>query len=244
MRIFCPCFIGILLFSKTGCRRKPRYDRQYEAKNFPKGLKNENLSAILKKAAKKRRQKALKAGELMEKLVKEAKAVIEEICDKASLGKGQILVIGCSTSEIIGARIGTDSSPEVANAIFAAMLEVAKKRGIYLAVQCCEHLNRALIVERAAMPFAEFVNVVPMPKAGGSMATAAYALFDDPVAIEEIKADAGIDIGFTLIGMHLKRVAVPLRLENNKIGEATVLAARTRAKFIGGARAVYDESLL
>ena len=112
---------------------------------------------------------------------------------------------------------------------------------MFLAIQCCEHLNRAIITERAAVPYAEIVNVVPQPKAGGSLATQAYAGFTEPVAVEEIKADAGIDIGFTLIGMHLKKVAVPVRLENNRIGEAVIVAARTRPKFIGGSRAVYDE---
>ena len=115
---------------------------------------------------------------------------------------------------------------------------------MYLAAQCCEHLNRAIIIEREAVPGADIVNVVPQPKAGGSFATQAYAHFTNPVAVEEIRADAGLDIGFTLIGMHLKKVAVPLRLTNNKIGEATVLAARTRPKFIGGARAVYDQEML
>ena len=105
-------------------------------------------------------------------------------------------------------------------------------------------MNRAIITERKAVPFAEYVNVVPQPKAGGSLATHAYANFEEPVAVEEIQADAGLDIGFTMIGMHLKKVAVPLRLENNYIGEAMVLAARTRPKFIGGARAVCDEELL
>ena len=102
------------------------------------------------------------------------------------------------------------------------------------------------VIERIheSYPNADIVNVVPQPKAGGSMATQAYANFEDPVVVEEIKADAGIDIGFTLIGMHLKKVAVPVRLENNKIGEATVLAARTRPRFIGGSRAVYNEELL
>ena len=181
---------------------------------------------------------------MMDRLAKEAKAVMAELCEAAGLKRGAIAVVGCSTSEIIGSRIGTDSSPEVAKTVFEALYEVASERGIYLAFQCCEHLNRAIVVERAAAPFAEAVNVVPQPKAGGSMATQAYAHFEDPIVIEEIKADAGIDIGFTLIGMHLKRVAVPLRLENNRIGEATVLAARTRPKFIGGIRAVYDNELL
>ena len=171
-------------------------------------------------------------------------AVITELCDKAKLRKGQIVVIGCSTSEVLGSRIGTDSSPETAGEIFRALYDCAKSRGLSLAVQCCEHLNRAIIIEREALPFAETVNVVPQPKAGGSLATAAYRGFANPVAVEEIKADAGLDIGLTLIGMHLKKTAVPVRLEHHIIGEALVVAARTRPKFIGGSRAVYDESLL
>jgi len=174
----------------------------------------------------------------------QAKAVIEELYTKAKLKSGDIVVVGCSTSEIIGSAIGSNSSPETAKIVFEGLYEAAKENGVFLAVQCCEHLNRAIIIEKAAVPFAEKVNVVPQPKAGGSMATQAYAHFCNPVAVEEIKADAGIDIGFTMIGMHLKKVAVPLRLENNRIGEALVLAARTRPKFIGGARAVYDEKML
>lgn len=170
--------------------------------------------------------------------------VIEELIQKAGLKTGDIIVVGCSTSEVCGAKIGTNSSPEVAGQIFDALHACAKQRGMYLAIQCCEHLNRAIITERDAVPFCEAVNVVPQPKAGGSLATKAYAGFEHPVAVEHIKADAGIDIGFTMIGMHLKEVAVPLRLENNRIGEATVLAARTRPKFIGGVRAAYDENLL
>ena len=177
-------------------------------------------------------------------LYDEARLVISEVADVASLKKGQILVIGCSTSEIIGEKIGTSSAPEVAQEVFGAFYEYAREKGIYLAVQCCEHLNRAIVTERAALPYAETVNVVPQPKAGGSMATAAYAMMSDPIVVEEIRADAGIDIGLTLIGMHLKRVAVPVRLTNNRIGEAIVVAARTRPKFIGGVRAVYDESKL
>ena len=171
-------------------------------------------------------------------------AVMEELGEKAKLRPGNIVVVGCSTSEVAGAKIGTGSSPVIAEQIFAALQEYAKKHDLYLAVQCCEHLNRAIIVERSAVPNAEIVNVVPQPKAGGSLATRAYSCFDDPVAVEEIRADAGIDIGLTLIGMHLKKVAVPLRLEHNRIGEALVVAARTRPKFIGGARAVYSEDML
>ena len=169
---------------------------------------------------------------------------MEEMGEKANLQKGNIFVVGCSTSEVIGAKIGTNSSPEVAQVLFNALYDYAKEKGIYLAIQCCEHLNRAIVIEKEAVPYAETVNVVPQPKAGGSLATVAYNEFTNPVVVEEIKADAGIDIGFTLIGMHLKKVAVPVRLVQNTIGEAIVVAARTRPKFIGGVRAVYDQSLL
>jgi len=171
-------------------------------------------------------------------------AVVSELYEKAKLKKGSIIVVGCSTSEVVGSTIGTNSNVEVAGEIFKALHDYTKSKEVYLAVQCCEHLNRAIIIEREAVPFAEVVNVVPQPKAGGSLATQAYAAFTHPVALEEIRADAGLDIGFTLIGMHLKKVAVPLRLEHHTIGEAMVIAARTRPKFIGGERARYDGELL
>ena len=177
-------------------------------------------------------------------LTKQAENVTKEIVEKAGLKKGQIVVVGCSSSEICGDRIGTNSNLEVAQAVFKGIYDVLQEKGIYLAAQCSEHLNRAIIVERKAVPFADIVNVVPQPKAGGSFGTTAYKTFEEPVALEEIKADAGIDIGGTLIGMHLKKVAVPVKLENRKIGEANVLAARVRPKFIGGQRAIYDEHLM
>lgn len=177
-------------------------------------------------------------------IYQQASSVIAELCEKAKLKPGNILVVGCSTSEVLGSKIGTNSNPDTAREIFEALQSYAKEQGIYLAIQCCEHLNRVIITERSAVPGAQIVNVVPQPKAGGSLATAAYAGFADPVAVEAIRADAGIDIGFTLIGMHLKQVAVPVRLENNRIGEAMIVAARTRPKFIGGARAMYNEELL
>ena len=170
--------------------------------------------------------------------------IAEDICEAAALKKGDILVVGCSSSEVCGAKVGSASSPETAEAIFEGISSVLNPKGIYIAAQCCEHLNRAIIIEKAAVPFAEIVNVVPQPKAGGSFATAAYAHFENPVAVEEIRADAGLDIGGTLIGMHLKKVAVPVRLSLNHIGEAILLAARTRPKFIGGIRARYDENML
>lgn len=166
-----------------------------------------------------------------------------ELADAAKLHRGQIVVVGCSTSEVVGHKVGSWSTPEVAEAIFRGLNGVFTPMGIYLAAQCCEHLNRALIVEHEAVPNAEIVNVLPQPKAGSSFATAAYRAFRQPVALEEIRADAGLDIGGTLIGMHLKKVAVPVRLEQDHIGQAIVLAARTRPKFIGGERAIYDKSL-
>lgn len=168
---------------------------------------------------------------------------VTELCEIAGLKKGQILVVGCSSSEVIGKRIGSCSSEETAQEIYEAVQSVLKPRGIYLAAQCCEHLNRAIIVEQEAVPYAEICNVVPQPKAGGSFATAAYHDMKEPVALEEIKADAGLDIGSTLIGMHLKKVAVPVRLSVKNVGEAPIVAARTRPKFIGGIRAKYDDHL-
>lgn len=181
---------------------------------------------------------------MYEELKEQARLAAEELCEAAGLRKGQIVVIGCSTSEVCGGKIGTASVPEAAEALWAGLSEVFAPRGIYIAAQCCEHLNRALIIEADAVRGAEIVNVVPQPKAGGSFATAAYKNAASPVAVEAIQADAGLDIGQTLIGMHLKRVAVPLRLKNDRIGEAIVTAARTRPKFIGGIRAHYDENML
>ena len=175
-------------------------------------------------------------------LYEETSAAICELCEKAKLSSGSIVVVGCSTSEVVGSKIGTNSNPDAAGEIFRALHDYTKARGIFLAVQCCEHLNRAIIMERAAAEAYgyEIVAVVPQPKAGGSFATVAYANMTDPVAVEEISAHAGIDIGGTLIGMHLRRVAVPLRLTTEKIGEARILCAYTRPKYIGGCRAFYE----
>ena len=179
----------------------------------------------------------------MNELFAQATAVMEELGQKANLKAGQIVVVGCSTSEIIGSKIGTNSSPDVAGVVFSAIFEYANKMGWRLAFQCCEHLNRALIIERrvAEQRGYEIVNVVPQPKAGGSFAVTAWNGMEDPVAVETISAEAGIDIGGTLIGMHLRRVAVPVRTSLNRIGEAIVLCARTRPKFIGGSRAIYRD---
>ena len=179
---------------------------------------------------------------MLEKIKSDASAVFTEIINKASLKANDVLVIGCSTSEIIGDKIGTHSSIDAAKALYDGFYDMLNEKGIYIAVQCCEHLNRALVVERelANKLNLEIVSVVPQPKAGGSSATTAYGLMKDPVLVEHIKADAGVDIGFTLIGMHLKNVAVPLRLDNKYIGKAQIVSAYTRPKYIGGCRAVYD----
>ena len=182
----------------------------------------------------------------MNDYISAARIAASEIVEIGKLKKGEILVVGCSTSEITGSKIGTQSVPEVAESVCKAIKDVLDEKGIYLAAQCCEHLNRAIIIERelADRLGLDTVNVVPQPKAGGSFATAAYKLFENAVAVEGIRADAGLDIGQTLIGMHLKPVAVPVRLSVKAIGDAILTAARTRAKFIGGCRAVYDEELM
>ena len=173
----------------------------------------------------------------------QARQAAEELLAAAHLRAGDIFVVGCSSSEIVGGHIGKDSSMEAAAAVLAGVLPVLKAQGVYLAAQCCEHLNRAIVIEQeAAEKYGyEQVNAVPQPHAGGSWATTCWKNFKDPVAVEEIRANAGMDIGGTLIGMHLKRVAVPVRLSLNKIGEANILCAYTRPKLIGGERARYTE---
>ena len=178
----------------------------------------------------------------MNSIFNQAKAAALELLEKSGIKSGNIVVIGCSTSEVIGEKIGTSGTVEIAKQIFDGLNSVFAEKNIFIAAQCCEHLNRAIIIEKekAETLGLEEVCVVPHPRAGGSFATAAWQTMNNPVAVEEIRADAGIDIGCTLIGMHLKRVAVPLRLENNVIGEAKLSAAKTRAKFIGGERARYE----
>lgn len=173
-----------------------------------------------------------------------------ELLGIAKVKKGGIMIVGCSTSEVCGGLIGHASSPEAAGYLYAGIRKAAEEYGVFVAAQCCEHLNRAVVVEREAVKAAldcgvlSEVNALPQPKAGGSFASEAYVKFSDPVVLEHIQADCGIDIGQTLIGMHLKEVAVPVRLSELKIGDAYVTAARTRAKFIGGSRAVYNEEIM
>lgn len=173
----------------------------------------------------------------------EAYKAAKELLEIADLKKDDLFVVGCSTSEVGGAGIGSFSSPELAEMVFGGIYQATEEAGVYLVAQCCEHLNRALVMEReAADKYGyEIVNVVPQPKAGGAFATAAYKAFEEPVAVEHVKAHAGMDIGDTLIGMHLRDVAVPVRIRTGEIGDAHVVCARTRAKYIGGSRAVYEE---
>ncbi len=180
---------------------------------------------------------------MIAEIEKNSKKVILELIEKAQLTSGDTLVIGCSSSEVVGGVIGKNSSFDIAKAIVDAILPVLNDKGINLAAQCCEHLNRALVINKpvATSNRLEIVNVRPMPKAGGSFATAVFEALPSPCVVEEIKADAGLDIGNTLIGMHLKAVAVPIRLENNRIGSAPITAAYTRPKYIGGSRAVYSD---
>lgn len=179
----------------------------------------------------------------LEKVKTDAKAAAGELVDMAGLTAGDILVVGCSSSEVTGEKIGTFSSVETAEAVFEGIYSVVTEKGIYLAAQCCEHLNRALIIEKELADRERWpiVNVLPQPKAGGSFATTAYHAMKEPVAVEHIKAKAGMDIGDTLIGMHLLDVAVPVRVSVKNIGMAHLVCARTRPKFIGGIRAAYDE---
>ncbi len=172
-------------------------------------------------------------------------SIVKELLSVARLEAGDILVVGCSTSEIDSHSIGSFSNADIGMAVFKTIAKELEGTGIYLAAQCCEHLNRALIIEKSCAKenHLPLVNVVPQLKAGGAFSTAAYTTLTNPVAVEHIQAQAGIDIGDTLIGMHLAPVAVPYRTAINHIGNAHVVCARTRAKYIGGERAHYDSSL-
>lgn len=182
----------------------------------------------------------------LENIRMQAGQAAKELLLQAHLSEGDILVVGCSSSEVTGERIGTSSSLETAEAVFEGIYEVTVESGLYLAAQCCEHLNRALIIEKelARRERLPIVNVVPHPKAGGSFGTTAYSRFKEPVAVEHLSAQAGMDIGDTLIGMHLADVAVPVRISVKEIGQAHLVCARTRGKFIGGERAVYNKDML
>ncbi len=177
----------------------------------------------------------------LNRITEEARTAALELLEAAKPDVGDVFVIGCSSSEVLGEHIGQGSSEEAAQAVFDGIYPVLSERGLYLAAQCCEHLNRAVVIEKAAAKTLglEPVSVVPQIKAGGSFATISYRAFSEPVVVESVKADLGLDIGDTFIGMHLKAVAVPVRLSLCSIGQAHITCARTRPKYIGGSRAVY-----
>lgn len=178
----------------------------------------------------------------MSEIIQQLQKAFDELLAQSTYEEGDILVVGCSTSEVLGEKIGTSGSLETANEIFKTLKEKCDKNGLFLACQCCEHLNRALVVEKslAKKEHLTIVCAVPHEHAGGSFATSAYRGFENPVLVEEIRANLGIDIGNTLIGMHLNRVAVPVRTSIKKIGFANVTFAKVRPKYIGGERAKYN----
>lgn len=182
----------------------------------------------------------------MDQIRNDTAKAFSELLETAKLRSGDIVVVGCSSSEILGAKIGSVGSMDAAAAVYEGLLPLLEKNGLYLAAQCCEHLNRCLVIEReAALKYGyEEVNAVPQIHAGGSFGTTVYGRMKDPVLVEHVRASAGMDIGGTLIGMHLKEVAVPVRVSIDHIGEAILLLARTRSKFVGGVRAVYNDQLL
>ncbi|MCR5202965.1 MAG: TIGR01440 family protein [Lachnospiraceae bacterium] len=185
--------------------------------------------------------------EILKQIEEDVRIVIDEVLEKAKVGEGSLFIVGCSSSETIGEHMGTASNKDAALVMHKVISESLKERGAFLAVQCCEHLNRAVVVEREVAKKYGFeeVNVIPQPHAGGAFAVASYNGFHDPVVVESIeaKADAGIDIGGVLIGMHIHPVVVPLRLEHKNIGKASITAARRRPKYVGGERAVYNPDL-
>lgn len=177
----------------------------------------------------------------IESISSDVEKIMRELVETGHLRSGHLVVVGASTSEVVGRRIGTSGAEEIAQRIFAGLEKVRSETGFQLAFQCCEHLNRALVVERSVAEWyrLEEVRAVPVAKAGGSMAAYAYRQLQAPCLVESIAAHAGIDIGETMIGMHLRHVAVPFRPSLRYIGEARVTMATTRPKLIGGERAVY-----
>ncbi|OME87218.1 TIGR01440 family protein [Paenibacillus sp. FSL A5-0031] len=177
-------------------------------------------------------------------IAEQVEQIVRELAAAGRLGMSQLLVIGVSTSEVLGHRIGTSGTIETAAQIYAGVEAVRSEVGFIPVYQCCEHLNRALVIDQASAERLglDIVGAVPVPKAGGSMAAYAYRQLKEPCLVETVQAHAGIDIGDTFIGMHLKRVAVPVRPTIREIGGAHVTMAITRPKLIGGSRAVYELS--
>lgn len=181
----------------------------------------------------------------LDAITTELREVLEDLQSQAHLGAGQVLIVGASSSEVVGQRIGTATSLAIGEVIARECMDFAKSVGCHVAFQCCEHLNRSLVVTKPLAMDRGWQEVMarPVPGAGGALAASAYHLMEDACLVESIQADAGIDIGDTLIGMHLKRVVVPVRGRRREVGQAHLTMARTRPPLIGGSRAVYDEEV-
>ncbi len=168
---------------------------------------------------------------------------LEDLAQEAGLKEGSLVVVGASTSEVLGRRIGTATSVDLGQVLVDEVLAFFTSLGCDVAFQCCEHLNRSLVLSRSVAESRGYNQVfaIPVPGAGGAVASCAYFALPDACLVSQVSADAGIDIGDTLIGMHLRRVAVPVRGRRNQIGNAHVTMARSRPPLVGGSRAVYDE---
>ncbi|MDE1548672.1 TIGR01440 family protein [Jeotgalibaca caeni] len=182
---------------------------------------------------------------MLNEVKEQTERALRELIEVSNLDEGDIVVVGCSSSEVMSEKIGTGSSQEIGQAIFETAQAILAEHNLNMAAQCCEHLNRSLVIEKSVAKVERYpiVNAVPHVKAGGSFATAAYAGMKQPVLVESVGAKAGIDIGQTFIGMHMVPVVVPVRLAVKKIGGAILSAARTRPRSIGGERAQYDDRL-
>ncbi len=169
-------------------------------------------------------------------------AAVEALQKAGDIAPGGLIVLGCSTSEVAGARIGKGSVPELGEVIAEAMLAACRKHGLEAAFQCCEHLNRSIVMEQRVVDERRLTQVraIPQPKAGGSVPAAAWRLLDKPALVMSVQAEAAIDIGDTLVGMHIRPVAVPLRMEYGSVGHANLVMAYSRLPYVGGARAVYE----
>ncbi|HKL87107.1 MAG TPA: TIGR01440 family protein [Treponemataceae bacterium] len=182
---------------------------------------------------------------MLEQVIQDLLRALNELYEVSKVETGGVLVVGCSTSEVMGRKIGTGGSESVAADLFSTIQNFCLEKGLFIAAQCCEHLNRALVVEKELLLRDKLVrvNAIPHAHAGGSFATAAYQFMKDPVLVSALQADFGIDIGSTLIGMHLKPVVVPVRVSVSRIGDASLVLARTRCPFVGGERALYNPDL-
>jgi len=181
--------------------------------------------------------------ELNEEINRVLDAAVETLAQAGEIAPGGLIVLGCSTSEVAGARIGKGSVPELGEIIARAMLDACQKRGLNAAFQCCEHLNRSIVIEReeAVRRNLTQVRAIPQPKAGGSVPAAAWKMLKHPALVMNVQADAAIDVGDTLVGMHIRPVAVPLRIEYGSVGHANLVMAYSRLPYVGGSRAVYEE---